>query len=312
MRKFLFILLSPLLLFAVSVNSEKPDAPWYTGPLLTPSAKVVPKGNFNIEPYVYWLVINGEYDSKSHARSIPHINQIQNQFTFKIGLTERVDLTGSFQSFYARMLGVHSTGFNDSSLGLEYQIHLAKPDEWYPNIKCSLVEILPTGRSEHLRLRKLGTDAGGTGAYLTLASLTLGKIIHLYDVHFLSLRLNFNATFKGRSRVKGLNTFGGDRTTSGRVFIGSTFIVQGAFELNLTRNWVLACDFQAFYSAKDTFRGRTLLPVGGPSNTLYSLAPAIEYNFSDPLGVIIGSWFTVNGRNAPRFVSLVAAVDYTY
>ncbi len=312
MRKLLLFLVSPFVLFGISVNSDKADAPWFTGPLLTPSSKVVSAGHYNIEPYSSWIVFNGVYDKNSKAVSRPHINQFTNQLTFKIGLTKKIDLSGSLQSYYTRTQHVYSTGFNDSALGLEYQIYLSKPDEWIPNAKLSVVEILPTGRYQHLKAKKLGTDSGGTGAFLTVVGLTFGKIIHIYDVHYLSLRLNFNTTFKGRSRVKGINTFGGDPSTFGKVFIGSTFVLQSSFEYTLTRNWVLACDFQAVYSGVDKFRGRTLLPVGGPSNTLYSFAPAIEYNFSDPLGVIVGSWFTVNGRNAPRFVSLVAAIDYTY
>ena len=312
MRKLILFLVSPFVLFGISVNSEKADAPWYTGPLLTPSSKVVPAGHYNIEPYCFWTVFNGVYDKNSHAVSTPHINQITNQFSFKIGLTQVMDITGSFQSHYTRTQHVHSTGFNDSTLGLEYQIYLSKPDEWIPNAKISVVEVLPTGKYQHLKAARLGTDAGGMGAYLTIVGLTFGKIIHIYDVHHLSLRLNLNAIFKGRARVKGFNSFGGDSSTFGKVHIGSTFILQSSFEYNFTRNWVLACDFQAIYSGRDKFHGRTFIPVGGPSETLYSFAPAIEYNFSDPLGVIVGSWFTVNGRNAPRFVSLVAAVDYTY
>lgn len=312
MRKFILLLICPFFVFGIAVNSTRPDAPWYTGPLLTPSSKVVTGGNYNIEPYTYWTSFYGRYDKNSHAVSGPRIFQVTNQVTYKIGLNKKMDISGSFQSYYTETEHVHSSGFNDTLLGLEYQLYLSKPDEWIPNIKLSVAEIFPTGRYQHLKAFKLGTDSGGMGAFLTAAGVTIGKIIHIHDVHFLSLRLNCNTVFKGRARVKGINAYGGDPTTFGKISVGSTCIVQGSFEYTVTRHWVLACDFQAIFSGKDTFHGRSFLPVGGPSNSLYSLAPAIEYNFNAELGIIVGSWFTIAGRNAPRFVTFAGAIDYSF
>lgn len=312
MRKLFFSLLAPIALCGFAINSDKPNSPWFTGPLLTPSSRVVPADEYNLEPYFYWTVFNGFYNEKSKAESRPHINQINNQLTFRIGLAKNLDLAGSIQSFYTRTRGVYSSGLNDSTLGFNYQLYLSKPEEWFPNVRLTVIEVFPTGKYQRLKEKKLGTDSGGDGAFLTILGITFGKVIHIYDVHYLSLRLNFSTTFKGRARVKGFNTFGGDSTTFGKVFIGSIFVVRGAFEYSLTRNWVLACDFQALYSAKDHFRGKTLLPVGGPSNSSISLAPAIEYNFNSQLGIIAGSWFTIDGRNAARFISTVVGLNYNF
>jgi hypothetical protein len=52
--------------------------------------------------------------------------------------------------------------------------------------------------------------------------------------------------------------------------------------------------------------------VGTPSTSLLTLAPAIEYNFTQTIGVIVGSWFTLKGRNANRFVSAAAALNYYF
>lgn len=40
-----------------------------------------------------------------------------------------------------------------------------------------------------------------------------------------------------------------------------------------------------------------------------SLAPAIEYNFSENIGIIGGCWFTVEGANTPYFFSSVIQLD---
>src|SRR5579872_3298514 len=36
--------------------------PWFTGPLLAPSALTIPPGHYNIEPYIYINANTGHYD----------------------------------------------------------------------------------------------------------------------------------------------------------------------------------------------------------------------------------------------------------
>jgi hypothetical protein len=44
----------------------------------------------------------------------------------------------------------------------------------------------------------------------------------------------------------------------------------------------------------------------------FSLAPAIEYNWSDYVGIITGAWFTIAGRNALTFISSVTALNVVF
>jgi hypothetical protein len=46
----------------------------------------------------------------------------------------------------------------------------------------------------------------------------------------------------------------------------------------------------------------------GPGHT-WSLAPAIEYNFTSRVGVIAGAKLTTSGRNASAVVIPVAAIN---
>jgi hypothetical protein len=43
----------------------------------------------------------------------------------------------------------------------------------------------------------------------------------------------------------------------------------------------------------------------------YSLAPAIEYNWSEKLGLIAGCWLTIAGKNSRKFTSGVIALNYS-
>ncbi|MDF1757684.1 MAG: hypothetical protein P1U74_05245 [Legionellaceae bacterium] len=45
--------------------------------------------------------------------------------------------------------------------------------------------------------------------------------------------------------------------------------------------------------------------IGNGNNVFFSLAPAIEYNFSAHLGLIGGAWFTVAGKNTPNSVTSI-------
>jgi hypothetical protein len=51
--------------------------------------------------------------------------------------------------------------------------------------------------------------------------------------------------------------------------------------------------------------------VGSLPSQQVTLAPAIEYNFSEHWGLIAGMWFTVHVHNTSNFVSGVIALNYS-
>ena len=57
------------------------------------------------------------------------------------------------------------------------------------------------------------------------------------------------------------------------------------------------------WAGKTRFKGKTLVPNTAPPAAQFSLAPAIEYNWSSDIGIIFGPWFTIAGRNAVQLVS---------
>ena len=88
-----------------------------------------------------------------------------------------------------------------------------------------------------------------------------------------------------------------------------------AFEYTLTQNWALALDVLYVHNNHTRFsghKGSTYgIPnsVGGPSSEQFSLAPALEYNWSSNCGVIAGVWFSVAGRNTADFINGVVAIN---
>jgi hypothetical protein len=92
-----------------------------------------------------------------------------------------------------------------------------------------------------------------------------------------------------------------------------------SFELSLSKNWALALDNVYTHTDTTQFFGTPGITFDGelskdknPSIEEFSMAPAIEYNFSSHFGMIAGCWFSVCGRNSTEFRSGVINIDYTY
>ena len=83
-----------------------------------------------------------------------------------------------------------------------------------------------------------------------------------------------------------------------------------AYELSITQKIVLALDLIYEYYDKKTFKGingtnldGTPATVGGLCSDKLSLAPAIEYNFTEDISLVSGLWFTVLGKNKLDFMA---------
>jgi hypothetical protein len=313
---------------AHSVGKEKPEqpkpaeqppapplpetAPWLTGPLLTPAGQVVPVGFYDIEIYVFGTKTFAQYSRKWNSHDVPFSWSVNPQLLLQFGIGERWDFIAVPQMLYNYNHGPHANRFGDFQTGLDYQPykHKAVGGSWYPNVKLSLYETFPTGKYKNLSADKNGTDASGAGAYTTTFAVTFSRLFQYTGEHFLDARLYFGYTIQPLIHVHGINVYGGDETTRGRVHLGNTFSTLLGLQYTLTRNWALALDIKNAYQNKTHFSGKTITPVGNGSSDQISLAPAIEYNFSENAGLIGGVWFTVAGRNTSDFYSYVIAFNW--
>jgi hypothetical protein len=78
-------------------------------------------------------------------------------------------------------------------------------------------------------------------------------------------------------------------------------------EYSLTREWVLALDIIGEASGKTKLRGRngegTAVSQVFPSSRYVGFAPAVEYNWSDRTGILLGVWVIPKGHNTPASVT---------
>ena len=87
----------------------------------------------------------------------------------------------------------------------------------------------------------------------------------------------------------------------------------------MTRNWVLATDLVWVHGASTRLTGSEPAAGGGGlvdtqsgSSEYFAVAPAVEYNFSSRVGVILGARIFVAGRNTGSSVTTAAAINMVF
>ena len=329
-KQIVLLFFVPLSLFAlgkVIYKEISPEiSPWLTGPLLAPASQVVPAGHYNIEPYVYATAITGAYHADGSKSSVPTFWSIISQTPIQIGVTSWMNmfLTPTFSWNYSQHTG--KVVLDDSPIGIDIQLYPGSSS--IPAFMLVLTELIPLGKYRNLNPEKRGTDISGFGSWDTQIGLTIGHLFYLGGVHFLNSRLFLNVSIPAPVHLEGFNTYGGGIGTNARFFPAKALEADLGLELTLTRNWALALDVVGIWTTKPHYSGFPGTTVLGGSASLderairrkatlgygpsieYSLAPAVEYNWSSDVGLIGGLWFTFAGRKTPVFYSGVFAFNY--
>jgi hypothetical protein len=96
--------------------------------------------------------------------------------------------------------------------------------------------------------------------------------------------------------------------------------ISTSVEYAIDRHWVLATDITWDHRNGTRIHGYQCSTTGlcgdvdhqrGPHWT-YSVAPAVEYNFSASLGLIMGAQFSVSGHNADAYWAPQAALNMAF
>jgi len=282
-----------------------------TGPLLTPSATSIPPGHVNIEPYIYFNDTIGFYHNHFHLHRFPQpLESINIQIPTQIGLNSFMDLYLSPQFFFNYVGDEDSWKFGDFDLGLDIQLVWEDNKRGIPAIKFFYDITLPTGSYQNLKLNKLNTDSSGGGSFVSTFGLVTSYLWRFKDPYSLSFRMSTFYSVPTNVTVHGINSYGGDISTDGRVFPGDVAHLVLGLEYTITKCWALALDVANTAALKTRFEGTTIAPVGNNDVTyVLSLAPAIEYNYSAAIGLIGGVWFSVYGINGFDFINGVIALN---
>ena len=301
-------------------KAKKMFNPWYTGPLITPGASMMAPGWGNIQPYLFVTDNYAHFNSERHSHKMPNnLVTLNPSVSMQFGVTKTMDTTLGMQGFENWQNHHSGGGFGDMTLNIGFPVTVQTLH--VPAIKLCIKETFPTGQYQHLNTNGMNLSATGGGSYQTQFTLTMSKVLFWDYQHPMNFRLSFNYNLPTAVTVKGFNNYGGGFGTHAKVRPGNTFSADMGIEISLNQRWVVATDLAytaqnetkySGYAGTTTKGGALPASIGGGFNDNLSLAPAIEYNWNENLGMLGSVWFSVYGRNSNNFVSGVLSVTWTF
>ncbi|MFZ0550387.1 MAG: hypothetical protein WAU49_10115 [Steroidobacteraceae bacterium] len=299
---------------------ESQDDAWWTGPLLAPNAATLPQGHWLIEPYVYDSMTYGRFDRNGTLQSTSAAHSWGSQSYIEYGLTD------GFTLGLIPRLGLHESSagqdaadftVGDTTLQGAFGLTRFHQGSYVPDTSLVIGETFPTGKYDQLDGPTDG--AIGSGAYSTTISLYSQMYFWMPNGRILRTRLDLSYQTSQWASVHGMSVYGTSGGFDGRAHPGPSVFGDLSFEYSLTRSWVLASDFWWQHDGNTQVRGSYVSTVAsapppylvqnsGSDDVLY-VAPAIEYNWSAKMGVIVGARIMAAGRNADATVSSVAAIN---
>jgi hypothetical protein len=277
-------------------RSAMQSARW-TGPLLASNAETLPHGHFYTEPYFFDVISGGDHHPGSSG-------------FYQYGL--RDNWTVGVQPFFSWGTHKFNRGAAIGDFKLLSQVRLSHftAEHRVPSVALVTNLIIPTGKHDRLSALKNGH---GSGAFAPEIGLNVQQYFRLPNGRLLRGRINILKDFPLRTDVTGRSVYGTDAGFHGHARPGSkTSVILGA-EYSVSREWVLAFDVERDQWGKTKVNG--IDGSGAPVNTTaprswdIGLAPAVEYNWSDRAGVIVGLWVVPKGHNAQSSVTPAIAIQ---
>lgn len=306
------LLLGMLPLFGDDVDPDG-GKPWFSGTLLTLFPENTQPGHFLIQTNWFATRRYGIYNSHSSISSSLNSHLYTALLMLETGITKAIDVTFLTSGVYAHTAGRDFWHLGDTFVLLGFQISTDKKGTWIPDIRILIGEGFPTGKFQGLNPTFRGADATGRGVYETTLSLIARKIFYTWPNHPYNWNLNITVGHSSHAKLEGLNIFGGNPLTHGTIGPTEDFLTNLAFEYKITQAWGCGIDFNFSYQNSASFKSRTFDTfTGPPSSSFFSLAPMIEYNFSENFGISGGLWFSVKGRNSFAFYSGVTSIFYEF
>ncbi|MBE1159312.1 hypothetical protein [Dyella acidiphila] len=305
-RPLLLVLLLAFSSVSFSEDRILPEAN-YTGTLITSNPNTIREGSLVLTPYVIYLHANDRYDPHGRREKLPHsYSQWQTLLPIAYGITPR--LTGKLTLGGNRTSekGDHTRGLQatDVALRLQYQLLAPNRDGSRPSVSVFISQNLLTGSYDSLRDHPL--DGMGSGAKRTNLSLLSQKVFWLANGRPLRLRGQLSWSPKPPSiRLQDVSVYSTPHGFRGIYYPGSQLNLSIGSEYSMDAHWVPAIDIVASRQGRASLSGTiqqedgSLSPMQRTDNysAIYSIVPAIEYNFNGQYGLIAGVQFSLGGHN---------------
>lgn len=301
--------------FAAIGHATAQETPRFAGPLLTPGPEL-PKGVFNIEPYLINSQLRGVYDAQGDRHHASAADGWQLALPMMYGVHERLTLGLSLNATYDHAPG-YSRAFDvgDSTVSALFG---AWRSEGPSRATLTLIarQRIPTGHHDRLQDRRISI-ATGQG----VASTSLGMTGQAY---FLGGQLRARASTSWRipgasTGVRGESAFGTEPDFQGRVRLGSAQTSTLSAEYSLSPRWVVAGELVHERSGHTQVSGRVGNGAGAqrvdrrdPASWRFSVVPVLQYHFSDSVALVSGVQVSLAGRNSAAVVVPQVALNAAF
>jgi len=205
----------------------------------------------------------------------------------------------------------------DITLHAQYRLTSRTPGSWVPQSAIALEEVLPTGRYQNLGDH--AAEGVGAGAYTTTIAYYAQQYFWLPNGRILRGRVNVTGSLSPRVPLQGVSVYGTPEGFRGHARPGAVVFLDNAWEYSATRRWVLAMDLGYRHAEATRVDGAVdaegararFRRTQGPSDAVI-VAPAVEYSWTQNLGVIGGVRVIRSARNATNSVTPVVAFNVTF
>jgi hypothetical protein len=276
---------------------------WWTGPMLAASAATLPRGHILIEPYFYDVI-------GSHSNGFGSL-------TYALyGLTNKLTIgtipTGGFNKVSN---GLNSSSIQPGDIPLQGQYRLTQSHEgsWIPATAFNVQESFPIGKYDRLGDRP--SNGFGSGAHMTTLGIYSQKYFWLPNHRILRMRFNISEALSSNVNVEGVSVYGTTAGFSGHAKPGNSFLADPAWEYSLTKRWVLALDTTYRHNSNTRVTSNsTQIPssVNLGSSEVFAFAPAVEYNWTPNLGILLGMRFIPTSHNTNASVTPAIAINFVH
>jgi hypothetical protein len=270
----------------------------WTGPMLASNAETLPKGHFYTEPYFYDVISGGEHSPGSSG-------------FYQYGLADSVTIGVQPSFAFGTREPNRTLAVGDFKLLSQVRLTHFTPEHRIPTVAVMVNLTVPTGKYDRLGALKAGY---GSGAFAPEIGINIQNYFLLDNGRPLRGRINVFHSFPLRTDVSDRSVYGTGVGFRGHATPGSKTTLIGAVEYSLTREWVLALDVEADFWGKTKVVGRDvaggpLVRQTAPSSWSVGFAPAIEYNWNDTSGILLGVWITPKGHNTSASVIPAIAIS---
>ncbi|MBI3508505.1 MAG: hypothetical protein HY069_02560 [Chlamydiia bacterium] len=175
------------------------------------------------------------------------------------------------------------------------------------------------GNYQLFDLKRGDMEKTGSGCFSTQLALFFYKGYRFSQNWSFSTILEMQYQINSAVTVKGFHAYGGGFGTDGKLLVGNAWRALANLQAFYGKPFSLSLDVLYEHYDGSIFYGHPGLNFFGrpcntrqPSSERVSLAPSITYQFPSQVGVMVGSWLSICGRNAEQFIQYVANVFYIF